>query len=412
MNKQTHYGTVTHWFRELQRGSILSDDHGGQRIYIDARSLSLDYLLPASGDRISFDLFYDEKNRLCAKSVALLPPLVENERTEVSLAEWDFQQNGGYGIHNIQKTTPIFILGQFLNDQTRVPEEGETLEGRLVKHSNGQWLMTEIDIIEKEPASPEVPPEIMLPPETLPSVASPSETQPEHLIKPAYSAAKPLPHNKVLSGHIVSWDDEKGYGFIHADERGQAVFFHISAFHYSTRRPQVGQPVSFYCNRPIGGEPQKAIKVVLRGHEASLFSDRPYDSHGFNLNMKKLLCFGAPSTAYLLAVAFFSVKLAIVYLLASIAAFWLYRNDKQTAVTQSQKPDSGYIGRIPEQKLHQISLIGGWPGALLARALFNHKTRKTSFIRIFWVVAVLNIAITYAILIHYTDNPIASFLKN
>lgn len=416
MSKQIHYGTVTHWFAELKRGSAVSDDHGTQRILLEASSLGPHYPHPKSGDRIGFCLRQDAKNRLCAEGVTLLPPLKENERVEVTLTEWNFQQNGGYGIHQVQRNAPIFILKQFLNDQTRIPENGEVLEGRLVKHGNGQWLLVEADIIGR-------------PSETAACAAQQhaGEQQKETetactgkpqtsggCATPQHKAACPetpsaLPANRVLDGEIISWDDEKGYGFIRTAKK-ESVFFHISAFHYTSQRPQAGQQVSFYCNRPAGSEPQKALKVVLSGHEASLFSDRPYDYHELNLNMRKFLCYGLSGIVYLLAVNHYSAKLAAFYLLVSAAAFWLYRSDKQTAVTQSGK--TGYLGRVPEKKLHQIGLIGGWPGALLARGAFDHKTGKASFIRVFWLVAAINIAITYALLIHYADNPLALLLKN
>lgn len=418
MTKQIHYGTVTHWFAELQRGSVVSDDHGAQRILLEASSLSRHYTHPKSGDRISFCLHQDAKNRLCAEGASLLPPLKENERVEVTLTEWNFQQNGGYGIHQVQRSSPIFILGQFLNDQTRIPETGEVLEGRLVKHGNGQWLLVEADIIgrpsETAPDTAQQPAAVIAEeqPQTeagradSPQISGGTDTG-QH--GTAGSGTPALPANRVLNGEIISWDDEKGYGFIRTAKK-QSVFFHISAFHYTSQRPQAGQQVSFYCNRPVGNEPQKALKVVLSGHEASLFSDRPYDYHELNLNMRKFLCYGLSGTVYLLAVNHYSTKLAAFYLLASAAAFWLYRSDKQTAVTQAGK--TGYLGRVPEKKLHQIGLIGGWPGALLARGAFNHKTGKASFIRVFWLVAAINIAITYALLIHYADNPLASLLKN
>ncbi|MCS4532789.1 DUF1294 domain-containing protein [Neisseria montereyensis] len=430
MNKQIHYGTVTHWFDELQRGSVFSDDHGTQRILLEPSSLTPNYPHPQSGDRIGFSLYHDDKNRLCAKDAALLPPLKENERVEITLTEWNYQQNGGYGKHQIQRTTPIFILGQFLNDQTRIPDSGEILEGRLVRHSNGQWLMVEADIIEPPPDLPEDipgPSEIRnlqaeLAPPPFPPTVKPTigkhTAPPEKAVLPdtknteetEKADTETLPANKVLSGTIISWNDEKGYGFICTDENNQTVFFHISAFHYAAQRPQQGQQVSFYCNRPAESKPQRAMRVVLLGHEASLFSERPYDYHEFNFNLQKLASYGVFGLIYLIVVAYFSAKLVLIYLAASAAAFWMYRSDKQTAVTQAGK--QGYLGRVPERKLYQIGLIGGWPGALLARGAFNHKTGKASFIRVFWITVAVNIAITYALLIHYADNPIALFLKN
>ncbi|WP_342782512.1 DUF1294 domain-containing protein [Sphingomonas xanthus] len=52
----------------------------------------------------------------------------------------------------------------------------------------------------------------------------------------------------------------------------------------------------------------------------------------------------------------------------TVLRFW---QDKQRAAT-------GKL-RIPEGDLLGLALIGGSPGALLARRLFRHKTRKEPF---------------------------------
>ena len=62
----------------------------------------------------------------------------------------------------------------------------------------------------------------------------------------------------------------------------------------------------------------------------------------------------------------------------TIAMFWI---DKQRAI--------GGRRRIPEKELLGMALIGGAPGALLARSWFRHKTRKEPFSTQLLVIAVV-----------------------
>jgi len=55
-------------------------------------------------------------------------------------------------------------------------------------------------------------------------------------------------------------------------------------------------------------------------------------------------------------------------------------------------PPRAVIGGVAENRLHLLSLAGGWPGALLARQTLRHKNRKASFLRIYWATVVLNLA--------------------
>jgi len=68
----------------------------------------------------------------------------------------------------------------------------------------------------------------------------------------------------------------------------------------------------------------------------------------------------------------------------SVVAFVVYGVDK-TAARQGAR-------RIPENTLHLLALLGGWPGGLLAQKVFRHKTRKLSFQIVFWITVVLNCA--------------------
>jgi uncharacterized membrane protein YsdA (DUF1294 family) len=73
---------------------------------------------------------------------------------------------------------------------------------------------------------------------------------------------------------------------------------------------------------------------------------------------------------------------ALLFLLVINAVTILrFREDKQRAIAGSR--------RIPEADLLGLALIGGSPGALLARKLFRHKTRKEPFSTRLQLIAVV-----------------------
>ena len=72
------------------------------------------------------------------------------------------------------------------------------------------------------------------------------------------------------------------------------------------------------------------------------------------------------------------------YGVLSAVAFAMYGLDKAAARRGSW--------RTPESTLHLVSIVGGWPGALLAQRVFRHKTKKQSFRAIFWCTVVVNCA--------------------
>jgi len=71
-----------------------------------------------------------------------------------------------------------------------------------------------------------------------------------------------------------------------------------------------------------------------------------------------------------------------LYLLASAAAFVAYALDKSAARNDRW--------RIRENTLQVLALLGGWPGALLGQQLLRHKSSKTSFQMVFWLMVLLN----------------------
>ena len=83
-----------------------------------------------------------------------------------------------------------------------------------------------------------------------------------------------------------------------------------------------------------------------------------------------------------LAAPAFAVVLALAGL--SVAAYAMYWLDKSAARRGGR--------RIPENTLHLLALLGGWPGALMAQRRLRHKTIKQPFQAIFWCTVVVNVA--------------------
>ena len=84
----------------------------------------------------------------------------------------------------------------------------------------------------------------------------------------------------------------------------------------------------------------------------------------------------------------------------SVICFTAYGLDKRWAVNGSR--------RIPEQTLHILALLGGWPGALLGQQQLRHKTKKLTFLVVFWCVVVLHVAVVGTAAYVFFGNPLQS----
>ncbi|ETX10279.1 DNA-binding protein [Marinomonas ushuaiensis DSM 15871] len=73
------------------------------------------------------------------------------------------------------------------------------------------------------------------------------------------------------------------------------------------------------------------------------------------------------------------------YLIWSLVTFVVYGIDKSAAKRN--------VWRVSESTLHLLSILGGWPGALLGQKVFHHKTKKFRFRVVFWLTLILNLAL-------------------
>lgn len=106
---------------------------------------------------------------------------------------------------------------------------------------------------------------------------------------------------------------------------------------------------------------QTAVRRVLRPHHWAALLYPP-------------LCAVLLDERYAAAVGFLTVLL-----------FALYGWDKRSARNGGR--------RVPENTLHLLALLGGWPGAWLARPFFRHKTAKQPFCALFYLTVAANIAV-------------------
>ncbi|GAB3549944.1 hypothetical protein GCM10027343_32380 [Noviherbaspirillum agri] len=74
-----------------------------------------------------------------------------------------------------------------------------------------------------------------------------------------------------------------------------------------------------------------------------------------------------------------------LYLAASVITFCVYAADKSAARNRRR--------RTPENTLHMLSLLGGWPGAMAAQQTLRHKSSKRSFLMVFWLTLIANLAV-------------------
>ena len=91
------------------------------------------------------------------------------------------------------------------------------------------------------------------------------------------------------------------------------------------------------------------------------------------------------------------------YLAMSLITFAIYAFDKSASKNGRW--------RVPEKSLHTLSLIGGWPGAMIGQRVLRHKTVKQPFRFIFWLTVATNIAAVIWFIFPETAHNILSYVQ-
>jgi uncharacterized membrane protein YsdA (DUF1294 family)/cold shock CspA family protein len=167
-----------------------------------------------------------------------------------------------------------------------------------------------------------------------------------------------------MKGIVIKFDPQKGYGFIRSPEAREDVFVHVSDVQGRTPL-HVGQHVEFQVVQTEKG--LRAVQVVPGAMQRSPIV--VYGATGIAMSLLGMLALVLFTEVHMLLAWFLSI---------SAATFVLYGFDKARSKT------GGF--RVPELVLHSLSLLGGSPGALAGQKVFHHKTAKTGFQVIFWLI--------------------------
>ncbi|GAA4893216.1 cold shock and DUF1294 domain-containing protein [Tessaracoccus lubricantis] len=180
-------------------------------------------------------------------------------------------------------------------------------------------------------------------------------------------------------GAITQWNDERGFGFITPVSGGSTVFVHVSELPRGVR-PVVGTTVTFLPGLD-DRQRLRATKVqfLVSAERLSVWARR-----GVPMAAAVAVVF-LVLIGVLAAFEVLPVLAVAVSTLMSLCAFALYRADKSAAIQGSR--------RTPERTLQAVSLLGGWPGALIAQRVFRHKTRKQPFQMVFWFTVIANCSV-------------------
>lgn len=192
----------------------------------------------------------------------------------------------------------------------------------------------------------------------------------------------------AIAGKISEWNDAKGYGFITVDNYQGKIFFHITDVHGHGQRPKVNEAVHFTLTK----EPDGSLRAVN--------IERPL-VYGFSLAL----------SVWFITVLFASVYLVdyppiivLFYILISAITYAVYAFDR-SAMRNGE-------WRVSEWLLHALSLLGGWPGALMAQSLLRYKIIEQPFRMIFWLTALANFSVFLYTLTGHGADRLAQLIIN
>ncbi|WP_300464889.1 DUF1294 domain-containing protein [Desulfobacula sp.] len=185
---------------------------------------------------------------------------------------------------------------------------------------------------------------------------------------------------KTEKGTLISWNNDKGYGFIRPYNNTKDIFFHVKSLPHYQRRPKV-KDVLMYEVGIDEKQQHYAHSVKIKGIAWSYFTI---------IWPSMTLLFGL--YVYFVLQQKLSFHPLAIYAGMSLLTIRAYSRDKRAARLGTW--------RTSELRLHIFEMLGGWPGALLAQRCYRHKSRKIKYQIIFWLIITSHGVLWYYALTH------------
>lgn len=160
------------------------------------------------------------------------------------------------------------------------------------------------------------------------------------------------------------------------------MFLHVKAIRLIGWRPQGGEDVTYELQFDEKGRRQAADVLPVQTNLPS----EPTPSRVPIVVTGMVLV--ASLVAWLLARQLHPL-ICSAPVLSSALAYAAYAYDK------GQARSGGW--RVAESTLHLLSLLWGWPGALIAQHTLRHKLRKPTFMILYWLTVLANTTVTVLI---------------
>lgn len=179
-----------------------------------------------------------------------------------------------------------------------------------------------------------------------------------------------------LKGKLIEWNSQKAFGFISPNGGGENVFIHKTGFENRQRVPKINDIITFSITKDKKGR-YCAEDAIYSGEK--LIAKKTKGGSKFSISVAVIFM---AALLIMFVLGHMSKEMLWVYWGISVITFLIYAYDKRKA--------KRHAWRTPESTLHLLSLLGGWPGALVAQQLLRHKSKKKRFRFIFWLTAIAN----------------------